>query len=162
MCLMFHDISRGLLNLQVALLEEFNPVLSSCNFLCSLLSCKSVNFVLVANSMCSLDRNGVKWVPDGDELLRKVVPSVQPDRFLGNCTFELVEFVQNVPFFCNPLAIMRPWAKNPVNEHPKNIPDNTLLMCTYRIMVKIETDPWPFVKVWVMRKRKNNRFHVLT
>ena len=103
MCLMFHDISRSLLNLQVALLEEFNPVLSSCNFLCSLLSCKSVNFVLVANSMCSLDRNGVKWVPDGDELLRKLVPSVQPDHFLGNCTFELVEFVQ----ICRSSAI--PW-----------------------------------------------------
>ena len=103
MCLMFHDISRSLLNLQVALLEEFNPVLSSCNFLCSLLSCKSVNFVLVANSMCSLDRNGVKWVPDGDELLRKSVPSRQPDRFLGNCTFELVEFVQ----ICRSFAI--PW-----------------------------------------------------
>ena len=57
MCLMFHDMSRSLLNLQVALLEEFNPVLSSCNFLCSLLSCKSVNFVLVANSMFA----GQKW-----------------------------------------------------------------------------------------------------
>ena len=103
MCLMFYDISRSLLNLQVALLEEFNPVLSSCNFLCSLLSCKSVNFVPVANSMCSLDRNGMKWVPDGDDLLRKLVPSVQPDHFLGNCTFELVEFVQ----ICRSSAI--PW-----------------------------------------------------